>query len=227
MESTILDDIPDKKHVQVFLPLKDIEEKYRVLASYLNSAPPFFSLYFKPGTLPIESIDTRNLCYINIDQGVPAITLEAKINKIDNPQHLVMTLLRSINHEQVRESFRVAAVTNVVARPHHRQQLQANGNDWFFMGETIDLSGSGILASFLQKPPSEEQVMLELTLPNQHSQTINVVAHPVRTVKVSENQYDIAFHFDDVRKEDRDMIISCCLVLQRDLLRSKRKVEEL
>ncbi len=223
----ILNNIPDSKPVRVFLPLKNRRERFRIQGVYQKSAPPVFSLFFKTGSLPIESIDTKKPCIISIDMGGPSISLEANITKVTNAQQLVMTAIKAMSHEQMREFFRVDAVTSVIGRSFKSSVKAGNPDEWAVRGETIDISGSGILASFTEKPPNDKQITLEITLPTVEPEVVTVLARPVRTINTAEDQYDIAYHFEEITTEDRDKIIGCCLEIQRRLLRLKVKVKDL
>ena len=223
----ILHDIPDSKPVRVFLPLKNSKDRFRIQGVYQKSAPPVFSLFFKVGSLPVEAIDTKQPCIISIDMGGPSISLEANITKITNPQQLVMTALKAMSHEQMREFFRVDAVTSVIGRSFPSSVKTGKKQEWTLRGETIDISGSGILATFTERPPDDKQITLEITLPTDEPEVVTVLARPVRTVNTAKNQYDIAYHFEEISTEDRDKIIGCCLEIQRRLLRLKVKVKDL
>ena len=59
-----------------------------------------------------------------------------------------------------------------------------------------------------------------------HPRVIKILAHPVRQEQIADDQWDVAFHFDDISDEDRDKIIGCCLVIQRRLLRLKVQVRD-
>ncbi|THB76841.1 MAG: hypothetical protein D6B25_08730 [Desulfobulbaceae bacterium] len=225
-DSTVLNSIPDEKPVRIFLPIKDNKERYRLQCVYQVSEPPRFNLLFQPGSLPVEMIDLDEPCIIIIDMGGPTISIEAKISEVVNKQTLAMILLKSIPHEQMREFFRVDATAHVISRSFQPEVFGDQGDPWSTQGRTIDISGSGILASFPAQPPMDEQVRLEITLPTSPPETIKVLSHPVRMLQVSENQWDVAYHFDDITDEDRDKIIGCCLVIQRRLLRLKVKVRD-
>lgn len=226
-DNNILDTIPDAKPVRVFLPIKNVKERYRVQGVYSKSAAPLFSLHFKPGVIPVESINTKETCIINVDMGGPNISLEAKIKEVVNAQHLILSSIKGMSHDQMREFFRVDAVANVIGKSFHPKISKGDETQWFLKGETIDISGSGILASFSEAPPDNTSIKLEITLPSQEEDVIKVVAHVVRIMKISDKQYDVAFHFDDIAAEDRDKIIGCCLEIQRRLLRLKVKVRDL
>ncbi len=223
----ILNDIPDSKPVRVFLPLKNMKDRFRLQGVYQKSTPPVFSIFFKPGSLPVDSINTKESCIISVDMGGPSISLEANITKIINSQQLVLTAHKAMSHEQMREFFRVDTVTSVIGRSFQSSVKAGKENQWSMKGETIDISGSGILATFKEKPPSDNQITLEITLPTDAPEVVTVLARPVRTVHVADDQYDIAYHFEDISTEDRDRIIGCCLEIQRRLLRLKVKVKDL
>lgn len=226
-DNSILDKIPDSKPVRVFLPLKNVDERYRLQGVYHKSVPPVFSLYFPPGALPLNDIEMNETCIINIDLGGPSISLEAKIKEAANSQHLVMTALKSISHDQLREFFRVDAVTSVIGRSFGSEAKAKDGEDWALQGETIDISGSGILACFPEKPPEDEYIRLEITLPTDVPEVVTTLARPIRVIQTADNRYEVAFHFDEITTEDRDKIIGCCLEIQRRLLRLKVKVRDL
>lgn len=223
----VLSKIPDSKPVRVFLPLKNIDERYRLQGVYQKSVPPLFSLVFQAGSLPVEDIETKKTCIVNIDMGGPSISLEAMIKEAASEQHLIMTALKSISHEQLREFFRVDAVTSVIGRSFGSQAKGSEGEEWSMEGETIDISGSGILASFSEKPPEDEHIRLEITLPTDMPEMVSTLARPIRMNKTRDNRYDVAFHFEEITTEDRDKIIGCCLEIQRRLLRLKVKVRDL
>ena len=223
----LLNNIPDSKPVRVFLPLKNMPERYRLQGIYQKSSPPVFSLIFKPGALPVDTIDTKDTCIVNVDMGGPSISLEANISSISNDQHLVLTAVKAISHEQMRDFFRVDAVTSVIGRSFTPELKKDEDNSWALKGETIDISGSGILVSFPEKPPESKQIRLDITLPTVEPEIGTVLAHPVRTIQTVDDQYDVAYQFIEISTEDRDKIIGWCLEIQRRLLRLKVKVKDL
>lgn len=225
-DNNAIENIPDEKPVRIFIPLKNSIERYRIQGVYKKLAPPRFSLLFKAGALPIEAIDTEKPCIVSIDMGGPTISVEAMISEVANPQQLDMIVRKSISHEQMREFFRVDATASVISSSFRPEFFGEQGEPWSMGGTTIDISGSGILASFTTPPPMDSQVRLQITLPTAQAETISLIAHPVRKERIAENQYIVAYHFDDISTEDRDKIIGCCLLIQRRLLRLKVKVKD-
>lgn len=222
----LLETIPDAKPVRVFLPITGKSERYRASCVFEKSTPPKFNLLFKPGVLPTHMVDTTATCLINVDMGGPNLSIAARIKNIASEQILHMILEKSISHEQMREFFRVDATTRVISSSFHPEFFDNNGEPWSIKGNTVDISGSGILASFTEAPPAAQQVRLEITLPTSEPEVLSVVAHAVRTQKTGENSYEVAYHFDDIDPEDRDKIIGCCLIIQRKLLRLKVQVKD-
>jgi hypothetical protein len=225
-ETDIIESIGDAKPVRIFIPLQNALERYRMQGVYQKSTPPRFNLLFKAGSLPVDSIDLQKPCIVNVDMGGPSISVEAMISEIASPQQLNMIVRQSISHDQMREFFRVDATTNVISSSFRPEFFGEQDEPWTMRGTTIDISGSGILASFIEPPPMDSQTRLEIILPTTEPETISVIAHPVRQQKISEHQYDVAYHFDDISTENRDKIIGCCLRLQRRLLRLKVKVKD-
>ena len=226
VEKDIIENIPDAKPVRIFIPLKNALERYRMQGVYQKSTPPRFTLLFKAGSLPIDSIDILKPCIVNVDMGGPSISVEAMISDIAYSQQLDMIVRKSISHDQMREFFRVDAIESVISSSFHPEFFGDQDTPWSMLGTTIDISGSGILASFTSPPPQDSQTRLEISLPTPKPETIKVIAHPVRIQKISDNHFEVAYHFDDISVEDRDKIIGCCLLIQRRLLRLKVKVKD-
>lgn len=220
-DSSALNGIPNGKPVRIFIPIINRQERLRSQCVCQDIHPPKFTLLFKPAVLPLEVIDCKQPCIITIDLGGSSISIEAKIQEIVNSQTLQMIQQKSISHEQMRDFFRIDAVTQVISSSFRTQFTNTNNEPWIMQGETVDISGSGILAFFPAPPPEEKQVRLAITIPSAEPEVVSAIAHKVRMQKLDDGRYEVAYHFDDISIEDRDKIIGCCLVLQRKLLRLK------
>lgn len=222
--NNILESIQDLKPVRAFLPITDSKERYRAQCIFQKTTAPDFNLLFKVGVLPSDSLNLKETCIINIDQGGTNLSLEAMVKNVVNGQTLEMVVRKSIDHEQMREFFRVDAITEVIGKSFHPQFFDSSKEQWSLVGKTIDISGSGILASFSEAPPMDTQTRLELALPTEKGEPISILATPVRCQQIGDNHFDVAYHFDEITTEDRDRIIGCCLVIQRKMLRLKVQV---
>lgn len=219
-DTNILTNIPDEKPVRIFLPIKHSRQRYRTQAVYRKSSPPGFDLLFQPGALPQDHLDQQELCLVIVDFGGPNISMEAKIAS-SSGQMLKMIAQKLVSHEQMREFFRVDATTEVIAKSFQPEFFGEKGRPWTIKGTTIDISGSGILASFAEKPPEESPVRLEISLFTATPEKVKVLARPVRTQHIDQEQWEVAYYFEDISIEDRDKIIGWCLEIQRRLLRLK------
>lgn len=222
----VLKDIPDGKPVRIFLPIINEPDKIRAQCLYQAAVSPGFTLIFEPGMLPAGDIDTHQPCIISIDMGGPTVSLEAMIQEVVNRQTLQMVVRKSISHEQMREFFRVDASTRVVSKSFHTKFFGDKNKPWEIQGQTVDISGSGILALFSEEPPAERPIRLEIALPSPETGTVKVLARQVRARQLKDGRYEVAYHFDDISTEDRDRIIGCCLVIQRKMLRLKVQVKD-
>jgi len=218
LRSPELSAIPNRKPVRVYLPIKDINQRYRTQAVYASISPPLFELRFKPGALPLKDLDTNGNCLVNVDFGGPSLSMGGTIISASE-QVLSCRAEKLISHDQMREFFRVDTVTDVISKSFQSEFFSSSGKSWTMAGTTIDISGNGLLACFTEQPPTDELVRLELSLPVDHQETITAVAKTIRVVESGRNQWDVAFHFQDLSEEDRDRIIGCCLEIQRRLLR--------
>lgn len=226
MSEETLQQITNGKPVRIFLPLTNRSDRIKTQCIYQKTSPPKFNLIFKPGVLPVDDIDVSEQSIINVDQGGANISLEAKILNISNSQTLEMVITKSINHEQMREFFRVDAVTDVISTSFETAVFDNDEDQQAIAGKTIDISGSGILAIFEDKPPQTQHIKLEISLPGEDLEMINIFAHQVRVQKLHDGRFEVAYHFDDISDEDRDTIIGICLVLQRKMLRLKVQIIE-
>jgi hypothetical protein len=225
-DTSILDKIPDQKPVRIFLPIKQSRKRYRTQAVYKQGSSPAFELYFRPGTLPLDNLDQQQPCLINVDFGGPNISMEATISAATH-QVLTMTAQKLVSHEQMREFFRVDATTKVMSKSFQPEFFSEKGRPWSLKGTTIDISGSGLLAFFNEQPPADRQVRLEISLPTETPDIVKVLARPVRSQQIDKEQWEVAYHFEDISIEDRDKIIGWCLEIQRHLLRLKADTDDL
>jgi len=218
--SAVLYSIPSNRPARIFLPLVDRQARFRVNGWYLPEQPPRFSLMFKLGILPpAAQIDMGAMAIVTIDMGGAAVSFESKLLEASDDR-LLMAAAKSFSYKQMREFFRVDAVTSVISSSFEPEVFSEDSPArWRISGRTIDISGSGILATFAQKPPDEPRARLEMVLPASNRQKITVLARPVRVIEAQPSLYEVAYHFDEINQDDRDKIIGCCLIIQRQMLR--------
>lgn len=220
--SISLIDIPDGKPLRAFLPIKNSQDRFRLACTFTFQEGKRFYLNFNLGILAQEDIEIDGIAVISMDIGGVSTSIEAVVLEAYSSQRLLLEMKSTITHSQLRDFFRVDAVTRVIGESFHT--LAGDEEDWQIEGKTVDISGSGILATFTERPPENDTVRLQITLPSTPPEVIAVIATKIRTQRIADNKWEIAFRFDEIRPEDRDKIIGCCLVIQRQLLRLKVEI---
>jgi hypothetical protein len=232
-QTDFINTIPDAKPVRIFLPLLGVDKRHRQQGIFQKTAAPRFNLLFAHGSLPVGDLDSKTTCIINLDIAGRIVSLEAMIEQVAGEQVLKMIAHKTINHEQMRDYFRVDLTLPILARSVTHEDTKdtedAEGQEayWQIAGNTIDISGCGLLAIFHHKPPADKIAKLRLILPDDDSSTLSFLARKVRTTEVEKNRYVVAYHYEDINDEDRDRIVGQCLLVQRRMLRLNVQVKDL
>ncbi len=232
-QTDFINSIPDAKPVRIFLPLQGEDKRRRQQCIFQKTTAPRFNLLFVPGSLPVGDLDTKTTCIINLDIAGRIVSLEAMIEQVAGEQVLKMIAHKTISHEQMRDYFRVDLALPILARsqvPEDTETIEdyeGRKKYWQIAGNTIDISGCGLLAIFHHKPPADKMVKLRIILPDDHSSALSFQARTVRTTEVEKNRYVVAYHYEDINDEDRDRIVGQCLLVQRRMLRLNVMVKDL
>ena len=218
----ILEKLRDKASTVVDLPgIRD--EVFRCKALLIKQESPQLELLFPPNSWKGEDLKMGANCSLSIEQDGRQISMIAKLDAVTNDRRLQFTAREPITPESMRDYFRVPINTAIQAS-YVAEQRETKVQSWKMVGTTIDLSGSGVLAMFAAKPPSERRILLEIT-PTEDSEPIFCLAEVVRTYRLRNNRYQVAFHFIEVTTKIRDQLISCCLKEQRRQLRENVRTE--
>ncbi len=223
--NSFLSKISDEKPVRLFLPVIDSDDRILLHCVFKRQQGDHFRLLFKRGTLPQERVDLDTSCLVNLDVGGKSVSIEGKVDGIIDKQTLEIQAVKIISHDQMREHFRVDCTVPILLRSVIPEEFGSEKDNWTIPGTTVDLSGSGLRASFTEAPPEDTQVRLEIALPTTETTIVKTLASPVRISQLTEKLWDAAYHFDEIEDEDQDAIIGCCLVAQRRLLRLKVQVK--
>ena len=218
--------IKEEKAVRAAVPFIGVGEKERLHCFYGKAEPPAFTLFFPPGTLSVDQIDTSRTCLVVMDFADQTVSVSADISKVIDEQTLELNAQESVVHSQSRNYFRVDANTRVSATAvaAAEETAEERGN-WNLLGDTIDLSGSGLLCSFSEPVEKGKKVRIELTLPIHGMEVISALGHVVRCRKIEESFYHVALHFDSIDSDSQDKIMACCFELQRINLRMRVQVQ--
>jgi len=218
-----LNRLRDNSIVLIDIPV-GTDERRRLKSVLKKNKAPQFTLVFPSNNLEDLALDQGTNCMLTVKQeNDSGITLLATVDGLVDERSLLLTAQESIRPESLREYFRVNVQLPIVAR-YQPGPKEIRKKAWELTGETVDLSGSGVLALFSQPPENKSRIQLMLQLPEQ-KQPIECMGHVVRVYRMRKNRYQIAFHFDSIEQKVRDQIISCCLQEQRRQLREKIRVD--
>ena len=203
------------------VPLTGAVERERLPCFSGQAEPPALVLHFPPATLAPERIDTSRTCLVTVDLGERTAVLTTRLVAVRDEQTLDCVIEQIDWHSQARGYFRVAANTRVAASSVIPEELAREGETWRLLGDTIDLSGSGLLCSFNAPIEEGRRVRIELTLPAGPMDLITAYGHVVRCQQVGAETFQVALHFDVIDPESQDKIMACCFELQRRQLRMR------
>lgn len=203
------------------IPLKELQETVRFPCFFGKATPPEFTLRFPPDSLDFDQIETLRDCMVMIDLTDQTIAIAADIVALEPPCEIKLTAKEMASYTQTRDYFRVDASTRVAASSIIPEEMAHKGESWRLLGDTIDLSGSGLLCAFSEPLEKETKVRIELTLPSRDMEMIKAFGYVVRCKKIKEGLYHTALHFDLIDSESQDKIMACCFELQRRYLRMR------
>ena len=214
----IINQLNDKAMATVDIPLKKGEDQ-RLNCILKKTDAPSFDLVFAPYALDGTSVENADNCRLIVKHADSSINLNIRIDAVKNERTLECTALKSISPESMREYFRVMISTPIRAsyRPGPRE---IKSRAWQIAGNTIDLSGGGVLALFPEKPANKNRIQLEIELPDQQAPVL-CMAKVIRTYRLRKQRFQVAFTFTEIEGKARDIIISSCLQEQRRQLRNR------
>lgn len=212
------------KTARLNLPIPGSDEQRRILCVYQHETPPEFSLIIPPSALPLGGIDRNRELTVIFDMGGENIIIGADLKEIVNNQAFRFIAREVIHHEQLRSYFRVDVSTPLVARSALSETTD-DEESWVVRGETLDVSGSGILAIFTKPLKLKKNVLVELVLPTGSPEPLKAIAQVIRMRKITDDQHHTALHFTQIEPEDRDKIMACCFEIQRKHLRLRVQVK--
>ncbi|MGD9949435.1 MAG: PilZ domain-containing protein [Desulfobulbus sp.] len=220
----LLDRISDHAPTVADIPTKN-GENYRCKAVLLKKNAAAIELVFPPNSWEENNLPLGANCNLTIDQQGQAVNLIARLDEVTGDRRLQFTAMEPVSPDVLREYFRVL-VNMPIEASYIAGLREVNAKTWKMIGTTIDLSGSGVLAVFAEKPSTLHNIQLVMTMPGDEP-SIVCLADVIRTYRLRKNRYQVAFHFEVISSKTRDQIISCCFQEQRRQLRENIQTKEL
>lgn len=183
-------------------------------------APPYLEVGLPSNTLTTYKVmpGAESECLLHFDAASEVLCILACVDEVMTPQKLRLSCFKTITQAQKRQYFRVD--TEVAVDLQHFAGKRAAS----MVGESINISASGILVSFPEPLEKKKGIWLEIELPEPQNRDIRCICHVVRISKGSAGDHQVAFHFDKMNPKDREDLISFCLTQQRKQLRLKVRI---
>ncbi len=218
----LINSLQDSASVLTSLPIKS-GDATRLNCVYIKDQAPQFRLVFPPDALPTDQLDAQSQFKLSVKQENTSVTLNARIESIEDDRTLRVVATEPIDPKLLREYFRVTFRSPIKAT-YEPNPEETQSQAWKLYGETIDISGGGVLAIFPKEPQNRHNINLELLLPNKEEPML-CVAKIIRCRRLRKKRYRVAFEFDKIGNKTRDIIISFCLQEQRRQLRNKVRID--
>ena len=218
----ILNKLSDNAPAVVDIPSSK-EEALRCKALLIKKESPLVELLFPPNSWQADDLKIGSHCNLVIEhKGLP-VNLIARLDSIIGDRRLHLTAREPVSPEALRDFFRVS-INIAIEASYIAGPKELKVQTWKMVGTTIDLSGSGVLALFAIKPPSNNRIQLVMTLPESETPIV-CLASVVRAYRVRKNHYQVAFHFENISTRTRDQVVSFCLLEERRQLRENVRVQ--
>lgn len=218
----LINKLKDSATALVYLPVGTGDKK-RLDCIYKKLKAPHFRLIFPPGTLPVDQIDSDSQFQLSVKQENTSVTLNARLESVEDDRSLRVIGVESVRPELLREYFRVTFRAPITAS-YEPNPGEKQSRSWELTGETVDLSGGGVLTILPEEPKNRHRIRLQLKLSDK-KEPLHCVARVIRSRRLRKKRYRVAFHFVKICSKTRDKIISFCLQEQRRQLRNKVRVD--
>ncbi len=218
--TSVVKSIKDSHSAQVRIFTTSGEEIF-LDCVYKEDVAPHFFLAFPPKIIP-ENLDISRSVPIALKGAQPPLTINANIEEVHGDRTLYLTATEALDPTTLREFFRVDLNAKIIAN-FEPLDTDDEAESWEVTGETIDVSGTGILAIFNKELKSTQGILLDIYL-DYYKEYIKCEAHIVKMTRLRKEKYRVAFHIDKITPKNRDKIITCCLHEQRKLLRERVQI---
>jgi len=212
----ILEQLTDNAPTIVDLPGVH-DEIIRSNALLVKKESPCLELVFPPRAWDPADLKIGADCNLTIKHNDLTINLIARLDRVVRDRRLSFTAREPVAPEALRDYFRVAITTPIVVSSIAGSQ-ETTANTWKMTGTTIDLSGSGVLAIFPEKPVENQHVQLVITVPEEDNPIV-CLASVIRSYRIRKDRFQVAFHFTNIMPKVRNTIMACCMQEQRRRLR--------
>ena len=205
---------------RIFLPLweEDIQELDCVVHA---PNPPQLEVTFLPGQLPKAGLDLRRNCKLFYQADGQNHILNTSILSVLSSEKLLLEAKKAKIFQHVREYFRVDAVARV-----RYERVAVEGGVFQEYEGLINISGGGIRFPVEEPFSLKQKLFLEISSGQPVLLHAAGVGEVVRAQNFGRKKF-VALKFIEMERKDQENIISFCMAVQRDELRTRVRVSGL
>lgn len=182
--------------------------------------PPHFEATFLPNQLPANRLDMEKTCKLFYSANGESHLINSQISQIISPEKLLLAVKKSKIFQHVRDYFRVDAYGRLQYQVISKRDTELQE----FEGE-INICGGGIRFPVRDIFSLHQKVRLKFFFNSPLEIEVECIGEIVRTRNFHHNKF-IALKFIDIEPKAREKIISLCMAIQREELRTKVRVSD-
>lgn len=182
--------------------------------------PPEFEATFLPNQLPVHQLDSEKTCKVFYFMDGEGHLLNSRIKKTISGEKLLMEVKKNKVFHHVRDYFRIDAHGKVF------YQAVSGGDTALREYEgVVNISGGGVRFPVRGKFSLHQKILLKISFEAPLEIEADCLGEVVRSRNFHQNNY-IAVKFTEIEPRAREKIISFCIAIQREELRTKVKIAD-
>ena len=221
--------MPASKTAEVLYPFKNScvansllplvnEEVLELECLVKNTDSTHFEATFLPGRLPFGNLSLDRACKISFQRDGHCHILNTRIVRVLSPEKLLLFFKRVKVNPVVRDYFRVDAQGKV-----SYQKLADQSGEVFDHQGVLNISGGGVRFPIRRSFSLGQKCRIGLAFNNPHPVEVECTGEVVRAINFGKKPY-VSLKFVEIDSKDRENLISFCLAVQRETLRTKVQV---
>jgi|GEM_PF-1130118 len=202
---------------KVLLPLSK-EGALELECLVKSTDPSHFEATFLPGQLPVDTLSPERICKISFQAEGHCHILNTRIVRVVSSEKLLLLFRRIKVNPFAREYFRVDVPANVCCQ----KLAEESGESLDYKG-VINISGGGVRFPIRRSRRLGEKFQIGLAFNNPYPFEVECSGEVVRALNFSKKPY-VSLKFSEIDARDRERLISFCMAVQREELRTKVQV---
>jgi PilZ domain len=184
------------------------------------TTPPHFEATFLPDQLPASRLDLEKNCKVFYFANGQGHLLNSQISKVLSKEKLLLAVKKNKIFHHARDYFRVDAPGRV-----HFELVSKRETDLREYEGIINISGGGARFPVRDNFSLHQKIRLNFFFRSPLEVEIDCLGEVVRARNFHLNK-DLAIKFIQIEPKDREKLISLCMAIQREELRTKVRISD-